>query len=84
MHSRTLSNKNKQRWYLFLTRLYALTKFLIFFLLLQKQVQTLPVDHINNSKMEEKIIRSIISIWNTSINKIQLNISLNISKMSNY
>ena len=50
---------------------------LIFFLVLQKQVQTLPVDHSNNSKMEDMIILLIISIWNTSINKIQSNISSN-------
>ena len=55
-----------------------------FFLVLQKQLQTLPVDHNNNSKMEGKIILLIIFIWNTSINKIQLNISLNNSKMINY
>ena len=47
-------------WYLFLTGLYALTKFLIFFLVLQKQVQTLSVDHSNNSKKENKIILLII------------------------
>ena len=52
--------------------------------MLQKQVQTLPVDHSNNSKMEDKIILLIISIWSTSVNKIQLNISTNNSKMGNY
>ena len=53
-------------------------------LILQKQVQTLPVYHNNNSKREDKIILLNISIWNTSINKIQSNISSNNSKMSNY
>ena len=52
--------------------------------MLQKQVQTLPVDHSNNSKMEDKIILLIIFIWNTSLNKIQSNVSSNNSKMSNY
>ena len=61
-----------------------MTKILIFFLVLQKQVQTLPVDHNNHSKMEDKIILLIISIWNTSINKSQLNISSNNSKSNNY
>ena len=50
-------------------------KFSFFFLVIQKQVRTLPVDHNNNSKMEGKIILLIIFVWNTSINKIQLNIS---------
>ena len=71
-------------WCLFLTELYALTKFLFFFLVLQKQVHTLPVDHSNNSKKEDKILLLIFFIWNTSIHKIQLNISSNNSKMSNY
>ena len=53
-------------------------------LTLQKQVQTLPVEHNNNSKMEDKIILLIISIWDTSINTIQSNISSNNSKMSDY
>ena len=52
--------------------------------MLQKQVQTLPADHSNNSKMEDKIILLIISIWNTSFNKIQSHISSNNSKMSNF
>ena len=55
-----------------------------FFLVLQKQVHTLPVDHSNNSKKEDKILLLIFFIWNTSIHKIQLNISSNNSKMSNY
>ena len=53
-------------------------------LTLQKQLQTLPVEHNNNSKMEDKIILLIISIWDTSINTIQSNISSNNSKMSDY
>ena len=52
--------------------------------MLQKPVQTLPVDHSNNSKMEDKIILLNISIWNTSVNKIQSSIFSNNSKMSNY
>ena len=40
----------KNWWYLFDTELNALTEFFIFFLVLQKQVQTLPVDHGNNSQ----------------------------------
>ena len=59
---------------------------IIFFniLVLQKQVQTLLVDHSNNSDMEDKIILLIISNWNTSFNKIQSNISSNNLKMSNH
>ena len=53
-------------------------------LMLQKQVQTLPADHSNNSNMGNKIILLSISIWNTSFNKIQPNISSNNSKMSNF
>ena len=53
-------------------------------LILQKEVQTLLVDHSNNSKMEDKIILLIISNLNASFNKIQLNIYSNNSKMSNY
>ena len=45
--------------------------------MLQKQVQTLPVDHSNNSKTEDKIILLIISIWNISFNKIQPETSVN-------
>ena len=63
---------------------YRTDQILIFFLVLQKQVQTLPFDHSNNSKMDDKIILLNISIWNTSMNKIQSNISSNNSKMSNY
>ena len=37
-------------------------KFFKNILMLQKQVQTLPVDHSNNSKMEDKIILLYISI----------------------
>ena len=39
-------------------------------LMLQKQVQTLPVDHSNNSKIEDKVILLIISIWNTLFKNI--------------
>ena len=53
-------------------------------LMLQKQVQTLPVNNSNNSKTEDRIILLIISIWNTSFKKIQSNISSNNSKMSKY
>ena len=52
--------------------------------MLQKQVQTWPADHSNNSRMEDTIILLIISIWNTSFNKIQSNIFSDKSKMSNF
>ena len=47
--------------------------------MLQKQMQTLPVDHSNNSKTEDKIILLIISIWNISFNKIQPETSVNLN-----
>ena len=52
--------------------------------MLQKQVQTLPVNYSNNSKLEDRTILLIISIWNTSFYKIQSNISSDNSKMSKY
>ena len=41
--------------------------------MLQKQVQTLPVDHSNSYKMGNKIILLHICIWNTSFNKLKSN-----------
>ena len=41
-----------------------------FFLVLQNQMQTLPIAHSNNSKIKDKIILLIISILNTLVNNI--------------
>ena len=83
-HKKISHPSKKNWWYLFLMQLYMKSIIILNILILQKQVQTSPVDHSNNSEMEARIILSIISFWNTLFKNIELNISSNISKMSNY
>ena len=55
-HKKISHPSKKNWWYLFLMQLYMKSIIILNILILQKQVQTSPVDHSNNSEMEARII----------------------------